>query len=139
MRGGEPAEQRRHERDIENRHDAEMQRAARAARFAREFLEEMLELPQNRAGVFLENLSARRKQNAFSAALEKRDAQLRLEIAHLLRDARLRDAEPIRRAAETAGLGDSEEVAEVPDVERIVHRISRRKAQPIATAHASQI
>ncbi len=58
----------------------------------------------------------------FAAALEQRDAQARLQIAHLLGNARLGNAEPVRRAAETAGLGHGEEVAQMADFQRIMHR-----------------
>jgi len=55
-----------------------------------------------------------------------------LEVAHLLRNARLRNAESIRGPTEAARLRDGEEVAQVPNGERIMrHReklsIARRR------------
>ena len=98
-----------------------MERAAQLARLARQFLEEILQVPQNRASVLLENLTGRGQENAFSASLKERDPQAGLEIAHLLRNARLRNPETVRRAAEAARLGNRQEIAEVADFHRLVH------------------
>ena len=72
--------------------------------------------------MLLKNHSRRGERNPFSAALKKRDAQARFEVAHLLRDTGLRNPEAVRRAAEAARFGDREEIAEVADFHRLVHR-----------------
>jgi hypothetical protein len=51
-------------------------------------------------------------------ALEERIAHLALEIAHLLRERRLLDAELARGGGEAAGAGDGDEVAKVPQFHR---------------------
>ena len=99
MIGSESAKKVRHQRHIEDRHYSEVQCAASLARIAGQFLQEVFELPQNRARVFLKNQSARGEQDAFSPALKERDTKFRFEIAHLLRDAWLRNSQAIRRAA----------------------------------------
>ena len=87
-----------------------------------QFLQEIFQVPENGAGVLLENLAGRSEQDAFSASLKKRNAQAGFEVAHLLGDTRLRNPEAIRRAAEAAGFRDRQEIAEVADFHRVVHR-----------------
>src|ERR1700741_2199125 len=113
------SQQIRHQGDIEDRDNSNMESAAQLPRLARYFLQEILELAQDRAGVLLKNDSGRSEKNAFAAALKKRNAQPGFQIAHLLRDARLRNPEPVRRAAEAAGLGHGEEIAKVADFHRL--------------------
>ena len=120
MLGGEEAQEIGHQRHVKDGDDADMESAAQLSGFAREFLKATLELPENGAGVLLEDQSRRGQKNAFAAALEQGDAQARLQIAHLLGNARLGNSEPVRRAAEAAGLGHGEEVAQMADFQRIV-------------------
>jgi hypothetical protein len=114
-----------HQRDIKNGHHANMERTAQVSGFAVYFLEEIFELPKDGAGVFLKNLTGRGEQDAFSAALKERDAQARFQIPHLLGYARLGNAEPVRSATETAGLGHGEEIAQMAEFQRIVRHGSR--------------
>jgi hypothetical protein len=46
-------------------------------------------------------------------ALEQRDAELRLEPAHLCRQPRLRDPQALGRAGEASLLGDRDEVTKM--------------------------
>src|SRR5207302_4564572 len=94
-----------------------------------EFLEETFELSQHGTRVLLKNQPARGQQDSFSTALEKRHAEFRFEIAHLLGDAGLRNSQAIRRAAETAGFRDSEEVAQMSNLKRVVHGWQRDAAR----------
>src|SRR6476469_4226671 len=84
MAGGEHSEERRHQGDVQDWNHADMERAPELARLARQFLEEIVKVPQNGAGVFLENLSSRSEEDAFPASLKQGDAKTGLEIAHLL-------------------------------------------------------
>ena len=70
--------------------------------------------------MLLEDQSARGEQGSFSAPLKERHAQPFFEIAHLLGNARLGNPQAIRRAAETPGFRDGEEVAQVADLKRVV-------------------
>src|SRR3712207_7638780 len=49
-------------------------------------------------------------------ALEERDAQLALEVVHLLRERLLRDVEPLRRARVAQLLGDGDEIPEMAEL-----------------------
>ena len=55
------------------------------------------------------------EDEAAAGASEQRDAELRLELAHLLRDGGLREVERARGGAEGAVLGRGEEVLELLD------------------------
>ena len=126
MFGGKSPDQLRHQRDIENRDDAEMESAAHLPGLGCDFLENVLNLSENGAGVLRKDLASRREENAFAFALEKRDPQRHLEIAHLLRDIRLRDPEPVGGATKTARFLDREEVTQMPKLERIVvHAVTK--------------
>src|ERR1044071_4920108 len=83
-------------------------------------------------GVFAKDLTGRGEEDAFSAPLEKIDAKRVLEVTHLLRDIGLRNAQPIRRPAKATGLSHFEEVAEVPNFERVVCHFSRKGCSEIA-------
>jgi len=99
-----------------------MQSSSQLTWFAAEFLEEILELTKNRARMLLENQSFRRKQNAFSPTLKERHPKTGFQITHLLGDTWLRNAQAIRRATKATGLGHGEEVAQVTDLYRVLHR-----------------
>ena len=68
---------------------------------------------KNGPSVLLKNQASGSKQNAFSATLKEGYSETRLQVAHLLRDAGLGNAKPIRGPAKTASLGHGQEVAEV--------------------------
>jgi hypothetical protein len=72
--------------------------------------------------VLLKNHAWSRQQNAPSLALKETHSKRGFQVAHLLRDAWLRNTQAIGRAAKATGLSNSQEVAEMPDFERIVHR-----------------
>src|SRR3982750_2050280 len=97
MVSGEDPEQLRDERQIQDRHDPQMERAAQLTRLAAQVLEEIFNLSENGARMLLEDNARGSEQNPFPAALKKGDSQRRLQIAHLLRDTRLRDTQSIRR------------------------------------------
>src|SRR5436190_13431472 len=121
MFGREQAQQIGHQGDVKYGNDPHMERAAQLPGFAADFLEEIFQLTQNRAGVFLKDQARGGEQNAFSPALEERHPETRLEIAHLLRDARLGNSQAIRRPAEATGLGYGQEVAQVANLQRVMH------------------
>ena len=77
------------------------------------FLEKILQLPKDGAGVLLENQAGGSEQDSLSAPLEERDAQSRFQVAHLLGNAGLRNAEAVRGAAEAAGFRHCEKIAEM--------------------------
>jgi hypothetical protein len=91
-------------------------------RLSVQFLDNILDLTKNRPGVLLKNQAPRSEQNMFASTLEQGDAQACLQITDLLRDAWLRYSQPVRRAAKTSGLGYGQEVAQMADIERLVHR-----------------
>ncbi len=111
MGRGEQPEELRHESDVENWHDTEVQGAAHLSRIDADLVEKTFHLAENGAGVLLEDEPGGGEENAFPATLEKGDAQRGLEITHLLGDVRLGDAEAIGGAAETPRLRDGEEIA----------------------------
>jgi hypothetical protein len=59
MRGREHAKQIRNQRNVQDRYDAEVKRAAQLSGLAPEFLKTFLELAQYRSGMFLENQAGR--------------------------------------------------------------------------------
>jgi len=76
---------------------------------------------KDRAGVLLKNQTSRRKQNPLSTALKQRHAKTRLQISHLLRNTRLGDSEPVSRTAKTSSFSDCEKIAQVADIQRLLH------------------
>src|SRR5438270_13560884 len=76
---------------------------------------------KERQGMLLENQTPRRKQNPLPAALKQRHAKTCFQIPHLLRDAWLRNSEPVSRAAKASRFGDREKIAEVANVQRLRH------------------
>jgi hypothetical protein len=86
-----------------------------------ELLKEGFDLAQNSAGVFVEDVPGGGEKNAFAAALEKIDPEGKLEVAHLLGNIGLGNAEAIGGAAEAAGFGDGDKVAEMPDLKGLVN------------------
>src|SRR5262249_925047 len=74
-----------------------------------------------RPGVLLKNETPRSKQNALATALKKRYAKTCFQIPHLLRNTRLRNSEPVSRAAKASRFGDREKIAEMADVQRLRH------------------
>jgi hypothetical protein len=71
---------------------------------------------EDRARLVAEDGAALGELHAAREPAEEREAQLALEVAHLLRQRRLADAERLRRAREVAVLGHREEVAQVPQL-----------------------
>src|SRR6266550_8580888 len=76
---------------------------------------------KDRAGVLLKNQTSRGKQNPLSTALKQRHAKTRLQIPHLLRNTRLRNSEPVSRPAKASSFGDCEKIAQVADIQRLLH------------------
>src|SRR5438270_10743049 len=74
---------------------------------------------KERQGMLLENQTPRRKQNPLPAALKQRHAKTCFQIPHLLRDARLRNSEPVSRAAKASSFGDREKIAKVTNIQRL--------------------
>jgi DNA repair exonuclease SbcCD ATPase subunit len=70
MLRGEKPEQMRNQRDVQDRHHPDVQRAPHLIGLQRQILEQALHLPQNRHRVFLENQPSGRQQNPFAAPLE---------------------------------------------------------------------
>src|SRR6267378_5805249 len=121
MLRGEKTKQIWHQGDIQNGDDAHMKRAAQLSWFARDFLEKILQLPQDGAGVFLEDQAGGSEEDALAPALEERHPQSRFQVAHLLGNARLGNPEAVRGAAEAAGLSYREEVTQMANLQRVVH------------------
>jgi hypothetical protein len=76
---------------------------------------------KERPGVLLKNQTPWSEQNPFPASLEQRHAKARFQIPHLLRNTRLRNSEPVSRAAEASCLGDREKIPEMANVQRFRH------------------
>src|SRR5438477_166252 len=76
---------------------------------------------KNRAGMLLKNQTLRRKQNPLATTLKQRHSKIRLQISHLLRNTRLGNSEPVSRAAKASSFGDCEKIAQVADIQRLLH------------------
>ena len=99
-----------------------MECAAQLSGLAREFLKTFLELAQNGPGMFLEDQAGRRKQHAFAASLKESKTESGFQVADLLRDARLGNTKTIGGAAKVARLGHGQEIPQMTDLNRIVHK-----------------
>jgi hypothetical protein len=97
-----------------------MECAVHFPRGATEFFEEIFDLMENRPRVLLKDLAGGGEEDALSASLEQVHPQNRFQVPHLLRDIRLRNAEPVGRPAEAAGFSHREEITQVADFEWIV-------------------
>jgi hypothetical protein len=76
---------------------------------------------KERPRMLLKNQTAWSKQNPFPTALEQRHAKTRFQIPHLLRNTRLRNSEPVSRAAEASCLGNREKIPEMANIQRFRH------------------
>src|SRR2546429_8052452 len=76
---------------------------------------------KERPGMLLENQTPRGKQNPLPAALNQRHAKTCFQIPHLLRDARLRNSEPVGCAAKASRFGNCEKIAKVTNIQRLRH------------------
>src|SRR5215211_75347 len=74
-----------------------------------------------RPGVLLKNQTAWSEQDPFSTALEQRHAKTRFQISHLLRNSRLRNSEPVGRAAKASRFGNREKIPEVAYIQWLRH------------------
>src|SRR6266404_1573331 len=72
-------------------------------------------------GVLLKNQTSWSEQNPSATALEQSDAKTRFQIPHLLRTTRLRNSEPVSRAAKASRFGDREKIPEVANVQWLRH------------------
>jgi hypothetical protein len=84
-------------------------------------VEKILHLMKECPGVLLKNQTAWSEQNPFPTALKQRDAKTRFQIPHLLRNTRLRNSEPVSRAAKASRLGDREKIPEMANIQRLRH------------------
>src|SRR5437763_16503493 len=73
------------------------------------------------SGVALKNQGVLSKQAPVGAGLRQRHAKTCLQIAHLLRHARLRNSQAVSGPAEVSRFGDREKIAEVADVQSLRH------------------
>src|SRR5438477_11850030 len=92
----------------------------------------MFELSKELPGMRLVNQTLRRKQSTLAAALELRHSKIPLQISHLLRNTRLGNSEPVSRTAKASSFGDCEKIAQVADIQRLLHgkrNIVRRSGQ----------
>src|SRR5437763_16616343 len=76
---------------------------------------------KDRAGVLLKNQTSRRKQNPLATTLKQRHAKIRLQTSHLLRNTRLGNSEPVSRTAKAPSFGHREKIAQVADIQRLLH------------------
>src|SRR5207302_7940600 len=97
------------------------QLAAYVRRIAVQFLYTIFKPMNERPGMLLENQTPRGKQNPLPAALKQRHAKTCFQIPHLLRDARLRNSEPVGSAAKASRFGDREKIAKVTNIQRLRH------------------
>jgi hypothetical protein len=72
-------------------------------------------------GVLLKNQTSRSEQDPFAATLKQRDAKTDLQIPHLLRNTRLRNSEPVSRAAKASRLGNREKIPKMANVHWLRH------------------
>jgi hypothetical protein len=79
-------------------------------------VKKILHLMKKCAGVLLKNQTSWSEQNPFPTALEQRHSKTRFQIPHLLRNTRLRNSEPVSRAAKAPRLGDREKIPEMANV-----------------------
>src|SRR5439155_10457900 len=77
---------------------------------------------KERTGVLLKNQTSWSEQDPFPTALEQRDAKTRFQVPHLLRNTRLRNSEPVSRAAKASRFGNREKIPEVANVQWLRHR-----------------
>jgi hypothetical protein len=84
-------------------------------------VKKILHLVKQRAGVLLKNQTSWSEQDPFPTALEQRHAKTRFQIPHLLRNTRLRNSEPVSRAAKTPRLGDREKIPEMANIQGLRH------------------
>src|SRR6266446_5912438 len=120
-----------HKGGVNNRHDAQAQSALQLFRVVTYVLEEILKLTQERASVLLEHQTCRGQQDAFSMTLKEGHPKTCLDIAHLLRDTRLRNSQMISSAAKTTSLGNRQKISQVPNINRIVNH---RDISPLRAA-----
>src|SRR6476620_7506283 len=76
---------------------------------------------KKRPGVHLKNQTSWSEQNPFATALEQRHAKSRFQIPHLLRNARLRNSEPVSRTAKASRLGNGKKIPEMANVQWLRH------------------
>src|SRR5947208_13787639 len=76
---------------------------------------------KDRAGMLLKNQTLRRKQNPLATTLKQRHSKIRLQISHLLRNTRLGNFEPVSRAAKASSFGDCENIAQVAEIQTLLH------------------
>jgi len=84
-------------------------------------VEKILQLMKERPGVLLKNQTSWSEQNPFPTALEQRHAKTGFQIPHLLRNTRLRNSQPVSRAAKTSRLGNREKIPEMANIQRLRH------------------
>jgi hypothetical protein len=84
-------------------------------------VEKILHLMKKCPSVLLKNQTSWSEQNPFPTALEQRDAKTRFQIPHLLRNTRLRNPEPVSRAAKASRFGNREKIPEVANVQWLRH------------------
>jgi len=72
-------------------------------------------------GVFLKNQASWSEQDSFPATLKQRDPKTDFQIPHLLRNTRLRNSEPVSRAAKASRLGNREKIPEMANVHWLRH------------------
>src|SRR6476646_7168506 len=119
MIGDKSAKELRHEWHIQHRNNAQPQCAAQFSWFTVQFLEKILQLMKECPGVLLKNQTPRGKQNPLPTSLKQRHTKTRFQIPHLLRNTRLRNSEPVSRAAKAPRFRDREKIAEVANVQRL--------------------
>src|SRR6478672_6680265 len=76
---------------------------------------------KQRPSVLLKNQTSWSEQNPFPTALEQRDTKSRFQIPHLLGNTRLRNSEPVSRAAKASRFGNREQIPEVANVKWLRH------------------
>src|SRR6266436_8772116 len=76
---------------------------------------------KDRPSVLLKSQTPWSKQNPLPTSLKQSHAKTRFQIPHLLRNTRLRNSEPVSRAAKASRFGDREKIAKVTNIQRLRH------------------
>jgi hypothetical protein len=78
---------------------------------------------ENETGPFCEDTTSLCQHHTARGSVHESDADLLLQRPNLLRERRLRDADPFRRARKTQLLGNCEEIAQMSEFHNYIQNI----------------
>ena len=102
--------------------EAEADRTGRGLVKVPDILFRLAERRQDGAGVLVEPASGCRQRDAARPSFEQFDAEIVFERGDVMAQRRLGDVEPLRRPRQHAGVGNGDEVSDLPQSQR--HRRS---------------